>query len=881
MLKFYNYVVFALCLTFTQGFLAQDFTSLIQQHLNSNRATLGLTAEDISDLRVVDEVFTTHNRTTHVYLNQRINGIDIHNAIGNFAIKNDQVVYFSNSLSRNITARINTISPVLTALEAAVATANELGLGSSNFSIENTISNQEFVLNTGGVSQEDVHVKLVFTEFEEELRLAWDLNFLTLDGEHWHSVRLDATSGIILNQDDWIVSCSFGEHDCMSNDDHIEAHTTSFGFKNTASSAVVGDGEVYNVYPLPIESPNHGERAFVTEPQDLTASPFGWHDTNGAAGAEFTITRGNNVWAQEDANGNNGVGDSPDGGDELLFDSPFDPETDAANFTEAATTNLFYWNNVIHDIFYQYGFDEESGNFQENNYGNGGSPSDSVNADSQDGSGTNNATFGTPPDGQNPRMTMFLWTTRPPTANVATIENGDLAGDYDITNAVFGPGWPAGGIVEGALALAIDNDTTGDENDACDPLSNAADLNGTIAVIRRGECTFVQKVETAEAAGAIAVIIVNNVATAPIDLGGDDPGIGIPSGMVTQADGEAIIAALENGDAIDFSVLGGDQARLDSDFDNLVIAHEYGHGISTRLTGGRFNSGCLQQAEGGGMGEGWSDYIGLMLTMDEDDTAEEGRGVGTYVINQPTGGLGIRPRRYSTNFGLNNLTFDDVSDSANISQPHGIGTVWATMLWDMTWALIDEFGFDPDLYNGTGGNNLALQLVVDGMKLQPCNPGFITARDGILAAVDINEFIQDEEERDLVRCMIWGAFADRGAGFSASQGSAANRFDQTEAFDMPPPEVLNCTVLSTDDNTLDSAFRIFPNPSNGQMTLNIDGTFGEGQIRIFDINGRAVYTQDAVLQGSVNIDASRLNTGIYILNITTDNNTFTTKLIIE
>ncbi len=64
-----------------------------------------------------------------------------------------------------------------------------------------------------------------------------------------------------------------------------------------------------------------------------------------------------------------------------------------------AITNLFYMNNMMHDIWYQYGFDEASGNFQENNYSNGGLVGDSVFADAQDGGGLNNANFGTPPDG--------------------------------------------------------------------------------------------------------------------------------------------------------------------------------------------------------------------------------------------------------------------------------------------------------------------------------------------------------------------------------------------------------------------------------------------------------------------------------------------------
>jgi len=65
----------------------------------------------------------------------------------------------------------------------------------------------------------------------------------------------------------------------------------------------------------------------------------------------------------------------------------------------------------MHDVWYQYGFDEVSGNFQEDNLGRGGLGSDYVNAEAQDGSGSNNANFFSPVDGQNSRMQMFLWTS--------------------------------------------------------------------------------------------------------------------------------------------------------------------------------------------------------------------------------------------------------------------------------------------------------------------------------------------------------------------------------------------------------------------------------------------------------------------------------------
>ena len=76
-------------------------------------------------------------------------------------------------------------------------------------------------------------------------------------------------------------------------------------------------------------------------------------------------------------------------------------------------TNLFYWNNIIHDVLYQYGFDEMGGNFQVNNYGNGGLGNDDVQSLAQ-AAGNCNAYFATPPDGQRPRMRMFTCSNATP-----------------------------------------------------------------------------------------------------------------------------------------------------------------------------------------------------------------------------------------------------------------------------------------------------------------------------------------------------------------------------------------------------------------------------------------------------------------------------------
>src|SRR4029434_5592940 len=83
----------------------------------------------------------------------------------------------------------------------------------------------------------------------------------------------------------------------------------------------------------------------------------------------------------------------------------------AAPDLNPAVLNLFYVTNWYHDFLYHLGFTEAAGNFQKSNFNRGGAENDYLFADAQDGSGTDNANFGTPPDGSNPRMQMFLFTS--------------------------------------------------------------------------------------------------------------------------------------------------------------------------------------------------------------------------------------------------------------------------------------------------------------------------------------------------------------------------------------------------------------------------------------------------------------------------------------
>jgi hypothetical protein len=124
--------------------------------------------------------------------------------------------------------------------------------------------------------------------------------------------------------------------------------------------------------------------------------------------------------------------------------------------------------------------------------------------------------------------------------NLVTIDPpSSAAGTYEATGAEFGPAPDDTGIAGNVVLV---NDGSANPTQGCGPLIGFP--AGAIALVDRGTCTFVVKVNNAQAAGAVAVIVANNVPGEPITMGGTDPGIVIPSVMVSLADGNTIKAGL-------------------------------------------------------------------------------------------------------------------------------------------------------------------------------------------------------------------------------------------------------------------------------------------------------------------------------------------------
>lgn len=754
---------------------------IADQYVRANLDQWELTTGDIQDMTVSDMYTDQKTGISRVYYNQQYNGVPIYNAILNVNITNKGQVFFSgNSFEGRISEKVNTTLPIINAEQAVERLALHLGLSVEKPILIEQPTENEFVFDKGNMASENIKVSLKYQKTDDAVRLAWNVTLIPIKSSDMWDSRVDATTGKVLDETNWTVYCqvdghSFkrtGQHDCSSH-----AHTVG----ETGATAAMLTGASYNVWPIPVESPIHGDRAVVKDPHLVTASPFGWHDVNGADGAEYTITRGNNVHAYQDTDSDNASsGDEPDGGMDLNFDFSYDANLEPSDYIEAATVNLFYMNNIMHDVSYIYGFDEAAGNFQANNYGNGGAGGDFVNAEAQDGSGTNNANFATPADGQNPRMQMFRWDLGS-TSGFKVTEPASIAGDYDYSGTTWSDGSDidtATAIIDAEVAIVDDGIFDPLTTDACEDILNGPELAGKVAIIDRGGCEFGFKAVQAQNEGAIAVIICN-FEDNPANMGAGAVGgdVTVPTISLGSSDCSTIRQFVGTELRVTFQLpvqQTTGPSQVDSDLDNGVIAHEFGHGISIRLTGGPANVGCLGGSEQ--MGEGWSDFMSLITSAKAGDSGAMPRGIGNYSAGlQPDGG-GIRHYPYTTDMNINPLTYGQIP---NESVPHGVGAAWCTILWDMYWAFADKDGFETDVYadTGTSGNNYAIQLVFDGMKNQPCLPGFVTGRDGILAA-DI------ALSGGANQCLIWETFARRGVGVNAIQGTN-DVGDEVENFEVP------------------------------------------------------------------------------------------------
>jgi hypothetical protein len=419
---------------------------------------------------------------------------------------------------------------------------------------------------------------------------------------------------------------------------------------------------------------------------------------------------------------------------------------DTPDNSKAAAVNVFYMANWLHDWYYDSGFTEATRNGQADNFGRGGAGGDPLLLLAQAGANTglrNNANMSTPADGARPRMRMYLWTSGTVTSLVGP--NGPLTSEALVTG-------PRTFDLTGDL-VTID-DLTPPNDDGCQPYTGAT---GKIVLVTfQAVCGSTVTVNNAKAAGAIGVIIE--------DSRGDNPGgftgsaaANIPGLALGRADGESLKAALAMGPVTVtlHSEISGPER--DGDFDNGVVAHEWGHYMHHRLA----VCGTQQCA---GMSEGWGDYNALMMMLREGDNRDGTYAEGVYALADGTPNsafFGIRRFPYSRDRTKDPLSFRHIGDEnpipgaasgAGNSEVHNTGEIWATMMWEVLNVLADEHGVNVARRRMT-------DYVVAGLLLHPPEATFTEARDAILAAasaLDTDDMI-----------LMAAAFAGRGAGSCA------------------------------------------------------------------------------------------------------------------
>ncbi len=152
----------------------------------------------------------------------------------------------------------------------------------------------------------------------------------------------------------------------------------------------------------------------------------------------------------------------------------------------------------------------------------------------------------------------------------------DMSGTLASREAGFTPPLRDRPPLEAQVALADDgqstpfNGLTGSRYDACEPLINAAELSGRIALIERGGCTYQFKLGQVEAAGAIGAIIYNNVG-GPIVMNGEPGSVAIPAVMISAADGQQLVNRLVAGSPVRARLAAGVLMELEETGNRLGV----------------------------------------------------------------------------------------------------------------------------------------------------------------------------------------------------------------------------------------------------------------------------------------------------------------------
>lgn len=308
----------------------------------------------------------------------------------------------------------------------------------------------------------------------------------------------------------------------------------------------------------------------------------------------------------------------------------------------------------------------------------------------------------------------------------------------------------------------------------------------------------------------------------------------------------------------------------DGDLDAEIVLHEYTHGLSWRLLNGGAGIAAMQTS---GMGEGWSDFYALAMLSQPGDDPNGCYAFGGYASYIPTGNnyyYGTRRYPYSTDMTKNPLTLALIAEQflngsiprnpsftttaqLNPSEVHNQGEVWCSALWEVRANLIAKHGFAI-------GNQLALQLVTDGMKLSPPEPNFLEARDAILQADLVDNGGTNHNE-------IWAGFAKRGMGFSAvcpaslMTAGVVEAFDNGDALGAAPETAFSAS--GSQGGSFASLCQTYTLTNSGAESIAWEAVHSQAWFDVNPASGVIATGETATVSVCINAAAHALNPGSY------------------
>ena len=379
---------------FTQS--NQQALQVLKQYVSVHTQSLGITEKDAENLFVTYNYVDKSTGIQHIYAAQKLNGLTIINSDFSLHTLNAKQIV-ANHLISTAKYKVSSASVSVNAKDAVFTLMDAIGYNVARtlqIKQQSTSADNYTIFQRNSSSIWDIPCRLVYYNDErlKTLIAAWQIQMMDAYKRHYWLGYVNASTGKLIEKKDLIIHCNFSEPltDNM-NDKRLTSLTIGnvedelqLNKENAISAVSSLPSNKYRVYDIPHENPiDPGSKHLIsTRSGDTLSSPDGWHKI--ANLLTYNYSHGNNVWAFQDPS------PGPLGGvpsddptrtayptnkklgtyplvEPFVFDYPIDLSKQPETYMMASIVNLFYWNNLMHDVFYYMGFDEASGNFQESN----------------------------------------------------------------------------------------------------------------------------------------------------------------------------------------------------------------------------------------------------------------------------------------------------------------------------------------------------------------------------------------------------------------------------------------------------------------------------------------------------------------------------------